>query len=125
MANKLKVHEQEAITNLSRLGWGIRKIARELRISRNTVRAYLRNLESSQTEAIVQAVLEQATDPARAEGTQTDPLSTPGSATGQSQTDPLSTSGNNGRKSLCAEHAGLVTTKVEAGLWVPTRAQRS
>src|SRR5579859_5642938 len=116
MANKLKVHEQEAITNLSRLGWGIRKIARELGVSRNTVRGYLRNLESSQVDAIVQEVLKPAPDSTGAPGTQTDPLSTPGSGSGQNQTDPLSTSGNNGRKSLCAEHAGMITTKVEVGL---------
>ena len=30
MANRLKVQEQEAIKNLAALGWGIRKIAREL-----------------------------------------------------------------------------------------------
>lgn len=116
MANKLKVHEHEAILNLNRLGWGIRKIARELGISRNTVRGYLREPEISQTDAIVQEILKQAPDGAAAAGTQTDPLSTPGSASGLNQTDPLSTSGNNGRKSLCAEHAGLITTKVEAGL---------
>jgi DNA-binding NarL/FixJ family response regulator len=40
MANQLTVHEQEAIRTLSNRGWGIRKIARELGISRNTVRNY-------------------------------------------------------------------------------------
>ncbi len=45
MANKLTVQEQEAIKNLSALGWGIRRIARELKVSRNTVRNYVRTLE--------------------------------------------------------------------------------
>ena len=52
MANKLKVQEQEAISNLSKLGWGIRRIARELGLSRNTVRAHVRTLEPSQVGAM-------------------------------------------------------------------------
>ena len=32
MANKLMVHEQEAIRNLTALGWGIRRIARDLKV---------------------------------------------------------------------------------------------
>ena len=48
MANKLKVQEQQAIANLSRLGWGIRRISRQLGLSRNTVRAYVRSLDSTE-----------------------------------------------------------------------------
>lgn len=62
MANKLKVHEQETIRNLSGLGWTIRRIARELRISRNTVRHYLRGHPPASDGC----------------GVQTDPLSTAG-----------------------------------------------
>jgi DNA-binding NarL/FixJ family response regulator len=51
MANKLTVQEQEAITNLVRLGWGIRKIARELGVSRNTVRGHARAVEVLSAEA--------------------------------------------------------------------------
>jgi len=39
------VQEQEAIRNLTALGWGIRRIARQLKVSRNTVRLYVRTLE--------------------------------------------------------------------------------
>jgi transposase len=116
MANKLKVHEQEAITNLTRLGWGIRRIARELGLSRNTVRGYVRNLKPAQPDDLVEQILKQSLGSAAVSRTQTDPVSTPGSAPGQNQTDPLSTAGDNGRKSLCTEHAALITTKVEAGL---------
>jgi lambda repressor-like predicted transcriptional regulator len=44
MANRLKVQEQQAILDLNERGWTIRRIARELRVSRNTVRSYLRNV---------------------------------------------------------------------------------
>jgi len=45
MANQLKVHEQQTIVNLAKLGWGIRKISRELGISRNTVRTFIMEAE--------------------------------------------------------------------------------
>jgi IS30 family transposase len=38
MANQLTVHEQEAIRTLAKQGWKIRRIAKELGVSRNTVR---------------------------------------------------------------------------------------
>ena len=58
MANKLKVQEQEAIANLSRLGWGIRRIARELGLSRNTVRSYVRSLSPcSEADVIAEEIL--------------------------------------------------------------------
>jgi transposase len=109
MANKLKVQEQEAIASLNRLGWGIRRIARELRLSRNTVRAYIRSLESPR------ALAERAPNSAEG-GFQIDPLSTTGSETPKNQTDPLSTTGNCGRKSLCDDHDAFILAKVEAGL---------
>jgi transposase len=116
MANKLKVHAQQAISNLTKLGWGIRKIARELGLSRNTVRTYVRTLEPSRPEAIVEGILRSADLSPPGSGIQTDPLPTPGSAKEQKQTDPLPTAGNHGRKSLCIEHASLILGKVQAGL---------
>ena len=99
MANRLKVHEQEAIRNLAGLGWKIRRIARELQISRNTVRNYLRG-----------------SPPSNGCGFQTDPLSTTGSEGSSSQTDPLSTAGKTGRPSLCLDHAEEIQGKVDIGL---------
>ena len=113
MANKLTVQEQEAITNRVRLGWGIRKIARELGVSRNTVRAYARSVEVLSAQALAEEILQGSPPSSTIE---TDPLSTPGSAAAQNQTDPLSTAGNTGRKSLCADHAAFILAKCEAGL---------
>ncbi|MHC1767147.1 MAG: hypothetical protein AB9869_23065 [Verrucomicrobiia bacterium] len=102
MSNRLKVQEHEAIANLSRLGWGIRRIARELRLSRNTVRSYIRSLPPPvDAEAITEEIL------------QASALRSTGAG---NETDPLSTAGNTGRKSLCADHAELILAKFEEGL---------
>jgi len=108
MANRLKVQEQEAILNLKRRGWKIRRIARELRVSRNTVRGYLRSAVSTSVD--------KAAVCAGASPVQIDPLSTTGSAEPPKQTDPLSTAGNQGRQSLCAELGPQIREKFQAGL---------
>lgn len=106
MANQLKVQAQEAILNLDRQGWSIRRIARELRLSRNTVRGYLRQVGCGPpAETSVGAL------PA-----QTDPLSTAGSVDPSNQTDPLSTTRNQGRKSLCLDLGPLILEKFIGGL---------
>ena len=96
MANRLKVQEQQAIRNLAALGWGIRQIARQLGVSRNTVRIYLRKDRDGPNES--------------------DPLSTPGSEGLVGQTDPLSTSGETGRRSLCEDHSQPIREWVALGL---------
>lgn len=101
MANKLTVQEQEAIKNLSKLGWGIRRIARELQVSRNTVRNYVRTFEPPDPAPIVEQILGS-------------PTHSPSSS--RIQTDPLSTAGKTGRSSLCFVHADLIVKKVEVGL---------
>ena len=116
MANKLKVQEQEAIANLSRLGWGIRRIARELGLSRNTVRSYVRSLKSSEPDGMVEDILKSSAPSPLNPRSETDPLSTPGATVVQNETDPLSTPGTTGRKSLCADHAALILAKLESGL---------
>jgi transposase len=108
MANLLKVEEQQAIANLKRLGWGIRKMARHLGLSRNTVRTYVRGLGSQ-------------TDPPPTAGSlpeprQTDPPLTTGSALEQKQIDPPPTTGNFGPRSLCEVHNGLILAKLQLGL---------
>ena len=116
MANKLKVQEQEAIRNLTALGWGIRRIARDLKVSRNTVRNYVRTLEPADPGPIAEQILKSAPLLSPGSAIQTDPLSTPGTGGEIIQTDPLSTSGKTGRKSLCFAHADLILKKVEEGL---------
>lgn len=119
MANKLKVQEQQAVIHLAKQVWGIRKIARELRISRNTVRAYVRASDSEDPHAVEQRILQSGTasvDSPESQFNQTDPLSTAGPEKGFPQIDPLSTAGKTGRKSLCLDYSDLIVEKLEAGL---------
>ena len=116
MANKLMVHEQEAIRNLTALGWGIRRIARDLKVSRNTVRNYVRTLEPADPGPIAEQILKSAPLLSPGSGIQTDPLSTPGAVGEKVQTDPLSPPGKTGRQSLCFVHADWILQKVETGL---------
>jgi transposase len=114
MANTLTVPTREAILNLARRGWRIRRIARELKVSRNTVRGYVRPLPEASAAALTEAIVASAR-PATA-SVQTDPLSTAGARPPSVQTDPVSAAGNAGRPSLCAAHAGIILPKVELGL---------
>ncbi len=107
MANQLTVQEQDAIRTLAKQGWKIRRIAKELRVSRNTVRQYVRALEPTTTPHALVEVLESGNRPV-----QTDPSFD----LRDSQIDPLSTTGKTGRKSLCADHEALLRTKVQDGL---------
>lgn len=75
MANKLKVQEQQTVIHLAKQGWGIRKIARELGISRNTVRGYVRALDLEDPDALAQRILESGSasvGDSKAHGNQTD-----------------------------------------------------
>src|ERR1700687_3618296 len=105
MSNKLTVQEYEAIGNLTALGWGIRRIARELKVSRNTVRNHIRALKGAEPGPI-----------AAEQNSKSPTLSTPGTEAAEIQTDPLSTPGKMGRNSLCLEHGALIVAKVEANL---------
>lgn len=118
MANKLKVQEQQTVIHLAKQGWGIRKIARELGISRNTVRGYVRALDLEDPDALAQRILESGSasvGDSKVQGNQTDPHSTADSEKGPFQIDPLSTAGKTGRKSLCQDHSAVILEKLEAG----------
>jgi transposase len=104
MANQLTVQTQDAIQRLRSGGWKIRRIAKELGISRNTVRQYLR------------AVSVSAQGPPSSES-HPDPVQTdPPFDRRDGQIDPLSTAGKIGRKSLCEEHRAVIGLKVVRGL---------
>ena len=108
MANQLTVQAQEAIRTLTKQGWKIRRIAKELGVSRNTVRQYVRALEPVTTSA-------DPVEPGWGSGerpVQTDPPFDPRGG----PTDPHSTAGKTGRKSQCAQHGARLRAKVQAGL---------
>src|SRR6185369_11262819 len=106
MANILKMHEQNTIQQLAAGGWGVRRIAREMRIDRKTVRRYLKAASKSPT------------------------ISTPGSLAPTEQNPPISTPGeligpelviqalhsSAGRPALCEKHRALIEAKLDLGL---------
>lgn len=109
MANRLKVQEQEAILNLKRRGWKIRRIARELRISRNTVRGYLRSAASTSLDKAAVC----AGEPRQFKLTHFRPSAPPSRQTKLTHFRPP---GNQGRQSLCDELGPQIREKFQAGL---------
>ena len=91
MANILSVNQQQAISSLAAQDWSIRRIARELKLHRNTVKQYL-----SQAQAASKCTT----------------ISTPGSP----PKCTISTAGKSGRKSACTAHEELIQEKAEQGL---------
>lgn len=91
MANRLQVQEQDTIARLAALGWSIRKIARELKLHRKTVRAYFRPVPI-------------------------DSKCTTISTAGNGPKCTISTAGKMGRKAICDPHAELILTKAQEGL---------
>jgi len=109
MANVLKVHETNTIQQLAALGWSRKRIARELRIDRKTVRRYF------------------------AAAAKSPPISTPGSGEPESKSPPISTPGSRppssgpdlvsaalqaeaGRPSHCEVHRARIEAKLDLGL---------
>ena len=88
MANILKVHEQNTIQELAARGWSRRRIARELKLDRKTVRRYLRAAAKSPT------------------------ISTPGEASGADLVS-AALQAEAGRPNA---HRERIETKLEAGL---------
>ena len=106
MANVLKVNEQNSIQQLAAQGWSRRRIARELKLDRKTVRRYLEAAAKSPT------------------------ISTPGSPPAPESKSPISTPGEKssvdlpaaalkaeaGRPSLCDAYRACIDEKLDAGL---------
>src|SRR5439155_1047536 len=91
MANILLVHEQQAILTLAAQGWSIRRIARELKIHRKTIRQYLPEATAVSKCTTI-------------------------STTGTAPKCTISTTGKIGRKSLCDALAKLIEEKAGQGL---------
>lgn len=118
MANVLKVQDQVSITHLAAAGWSIRRIARQLRLDRKTVRRHLRRNAS-------------ATSPP--DGSKSPTISTAGSEGLADQNPPISTAGTEpspgtvapelptpcaepGRPGRCDSHAEFIAAKLASGL---------
>jgi transposase len=112
MANILKVHEQNAIQELAARGWSGRRIARELKINRKTVRRYLTARAKYPTLSTPGSVGSAEQNP---------PLSTPGSSSAPSPpTGPdwvsAARQSETGRPSWCDPHRERIEAKLETGL---------
>lgn len=121
MSNILKMDLISAILVLRKQGWAKRRIARELKIDRQTVRRYLR--ECCRSPGLSPLCPKGSLD-------QNHPFSTPGAEPSLVQNHPFSTPGNfgaieaqeevsdggPGRPSKCDPHADLIEAKLELGL---------
>jgi transposase len=91
MANILSVQQQQAILTLAAQGWSIRRIARELKIHRHTIRQYVPDNKAASKCTTL-------------------------STTGSPPKCTISTAGKIGRKSLCDSLAKLIEAKAGQGL---------
>jgi transposase len=106
MANILKVNEQNTIQQLAARGWSRRRIARELKLDRKTVRRYLRGAAKSPTLS---------TPGSPVPAVSKSPISTPGESAGPDWvTDALEAEA--GRPSLCDPHRTQIAAKLDHGL---------
>lgn len=116
MANNLKMDLINTIGTLRRQGWSKRRIARELKIDRQTVRKYLAaDSKSSTPSSPVSERLDQnhpfSTAGSEADSIQNHPVSTPGDGELSQPPDPISAS-KPGRPSSCAPHLPLIQEKL-------------
>ncbi len=109
MSNVLKVSLQETIRSLHNKGGGQRRVARELKVHRKTVRGYLEGGSKCTTHSTAGS------------GAIVDPkctsISTAGSGGGKGQRRQVGAAEQkSGRRSVCEPFRAVVEAKVEAGL---------
>ena len=119
--NQLKVSLQEAIVGLFERGWSQRRIARDLRVDRETVKRYISAAKPaiSTTGSTSEATTEPAISTAgSATGTLVDPaISTTGSKAAKEVKPAIPTAGSPaGRVSLCREFLPQIIAALGAGL---------
>jgi len=85
------VNQQQAISSLAARGWSIRRIARELKVHRRTVKRYFPRSEAASKCATI-------------------------STAGSPSKCTISTAGKIGRKSVCGSHEKLIEERVRQGL---------
>jgi transposase len=109
MANILKLNEQNTIQQMAARGWSRRRIARELKVDRKTVRRYLAAAAKSPT-------ISTPGSPPAAESKS--PISTPGSESSTSGADLVTEAleAEAGRPSFCDPHRALISDKLDAQL---------
>src|ERR1700692_3751259 len=106
MANILKVHEQNTIQQLAALGWSRRRIARELKLDRKTVRRYLSAAAKSPTISTLGSP-----EPAASKS----PISPPGEPTAAALVT-AALEAEAGRPSFCDPHRARIEAKLDVGL---------
>ena len=104
MGNILKVSIQNAIKHLAGLGWPLRRIARELKLNRRTVRRYTGSKCTISIPGSERVEESKCT------------ISTPGSEGVEESKCTISTPGKVGRVSQCESFDGIIEKKVEEGL---------
>ena len=122
MPNFLKMELIKTICALRKQGWSKRRIARELKLDRQTVRKYLRAADAASPALPI---------PEKPSGLELEnhPLSTSGDGGYSQENHPLSTLGelvihptlaqpsnSSGRPSKCAGHLQIIQAKLELGL---------
>lgn len=106
MSNLLKVTEQQAIESLAARGWSQRRIARELKVNRRTVRRYAGGPEC--TISIT------GSSDASADSKCT--IVVTGSPEAEPSKCTISTLGTPGRRSQCEQSKGIIEGMLELGL---------
>jgi transposase len=110
MANQLKMAMVHAILTLARLGWSLRRIAKELEVDRETVARYVHSPPAEPASPCEPSEAKPATNPIPGSEPAHNPI--PGSAV----TQPPDPDHSPGPESLCEPFRAVLEAKVQQGL---------